>query len=110
MLMISNIVFHYFLERRMAKSEKHENELDFKNGWDLSDVRFKFDNEEIVHANRYVLCQWSPVFKTMLTTQHFKEKNQEIIDFPEKNVSDFLKLMEVLHIPPKPITGKNKLI
>ena len=87
------------------KSNEEDIEKDFRNGWDLSDIKFKCDNEEYVHASKYILCEWSRVFKTMLTTQHFKEKNQDIIELPGKKASDLVKLMEVIHIPPKPITG-----
>ena len=115
---ISNIGLCYLLYRMAEPNEneaaepteneagtEEQNDKDFRNGWEFSDVTFKCDDGETVHASRYALCEWSPVFKTMLMTENFKEKDQNIIELPGKKASDLVKLMEVIHIPPKPITG-----
>ena len=79
--------------------------VDFTKKWDFSDVILQFDDETKVYANRMTLCQWSPVFKVMLMTNNFKERDQNMIKLPEKKRKNFIKLMEVLHPPSKSITG-----
>ena len=79
---------------------------DFTIKWDLSDMCLKTDDGTLIYVNRSTLCQWSPVFKVMLMTGDFKEKDQEVVEIREKETEDLIKFMEVLHPPPAVINGK----
>ena len=81
--------------------------VDFNEGRNASKIIFQFDDGSKIYANKMILCQRSPVLNIMLTTENFKERDQNVINLPEKECGEFVKLMEVLHLQTKPITGFN---
>ena len=82
---------------------------DFTIKWDFSDMCLKTDDGTLIYVNRSTLCQWSPVFKVMLMTGNFKEKDEDVVEIREKNTENLIKFMKVLHPPPAVINGKLKV-
>ena len=63
---------------------------DFSESWLFSDVVFVLEDQKF-HVHRYVLAQWSPVFKVMFSPE-FREKNLNEIPLPVKKASEFKEL------------------
>ncbi|XP_031566414.1 kelch-like protein 20 [Actinia tenebrosa] len=77
-LMIENVVLN------------EESSLDFSSPWHFSDVVLVVEDTKF-HVHKCILSMWSPVFRTMFTSQ-FMESNAKEIPLPGKHSDE----MEVL--------------
>ena len=76
-------------------SKKSSDRPDFSESLLFSDVVFVVEDKKF-HVHRYILAQWSPVFKTMFLSG-FKEKNLSEIPLPGKKASEFKELLLLIY-------------
>lgn len=76
-------------------SKKSSDQPDFSESLLFSDVVFVVEDKKF-HVHRYILAQWSPVFKTMFLSG-FKEKNLSEIPLPGKKASEFKELLLLIY-------------
>ena len=87
-----------------ASPEDWVHPVDFEAMWEGSDIVFIVEAKHL-HANKILLCMWSPVFKAMFEGD-FQEKNATEIPLPGKNLADFKGFLEVLNPPNRPLSGR----
>ena len=75
--------------------KKSSDQPDFSESLLFSDVVFVVEDKKF-HVHRYILAQWSPVFKTMFLSG-FKEKNLSEIPLPGKKASEFKELLLLIY-------------
>ena len=63
--------------------------------------------ERDFHVHRQILCDCSPVFRVMLESEHFSEKDQKYILLPEKKAADFQQLLNFIYPFGHAITGNS---
>ena len=68
-----------------AKKKVKVDRPDFSEPWLFSDVVLVVEEQKF-HVHRFTLALWSPVFKTMFTSD-FQEKNLHEIPLPGKKAS-----------------------
>ena len=78
--------------------------MEFAEPWSGGDVTFVIEERKI-YANKVILSMWSPVMKSMFTSD-FKEKNASEIPLIGKKFTHFQKLMKCVHPPNNRITGE----
>ena len=76
----------------------------FAERFDESDISFSVEGK-LIYAVKSTISMWSPVFKAMFCGR-FKESKAKVVELPDKQFSDILELMCVLHPPNKPVDGK----
>lgn len=80
--------------------------------WDFTqapDVVLEVEGEDI-YAHRAILINASPVFRVMLESDHFIEKNLAKICLPQKRVVDIQQLLNFIYPFGHQITGKKNLM
>ena len=80
--------------------------------WDFTqqpDVILVVEDEDI-YAHRAVLSYASPVFRVMLESDHFIEKNSTKINLPYKKVEDIQQLLNFIYPFGHQITGLEKIL
>ena len=68
---------------------------DFSEPWKFSDVVLVVEDQKF-HVHRSTLSIWSPVFKTMFTSE-FKERNMHEIPLPGKKASEIKELLLIIY-------------
>ena len=67
--------------------------------WDFTqqpDIILQVENQDI-YAHKTVLCNASPVFRVMLESEHFVEKNMSKIILPFKRIADVQQLLNFIY-------------
>ncbi|ESO81909.1 hypothetical protein LOTGIDRAFT_170454 [Lottia gigantea] len=72
-----------------------EEDDEFTKPTEFTDLTLVVEGKQL-HTARYLLITASPVFKVMLTTTHFKEKNADKIDLPCETFRDVQLLLKYI--------------
>ena len=76
-------------------AKKKVDRPDFSEPWLFSDVVLVVEKQKF-HVHRFTLALWSPVFKTMFTSD-FQEKNLHEIPLPGKKASEIKELLLLIY-------------
>nr|XP_047136164.1 BTB and MATH domain-containing protein 36-like isoform X1 [Hydra vulgaris]XP_047136173.1 BTB and MATH domain-containing protein 36 isoform X1 [Hydra vulgaris] len=70
-----------------------------KSFWEFNkkfDITFLVEGEEL-YVHRYVLSSSSPVFKVLLESDNFVEKNKRVISLPNKNKENIQEMLNYIY-------------
>lgn len=76
---------------------------DFTSIDEMSSLTLVIEGSKL-YVHKEILAAWSPVFKSMFI-RDFKEKEQKVIELPDKKVDDFVELLHCMYPPIKAVTG-----
>lgn len=96
------------MEVKKRKIEKKEtgSSREYWNFAEPPDLVLKVENKEY-HVHKRILTEVSPVFKVMLESENFREKNLRKIELPGKRAEDMHVLLNLLYPFGHQITGKS---